>query len=172
MPADKDWIYDPSRNPYHSCPAHHQVNLVSWRLEVSEIELTYDDTENNMIIDGHNLPCYFAEGFCKPTTKTSFTLVWFSDDLCSIFTLQDFIGRMTKLKIDIGLKQTLSYILQILKNLIKHRVLNEHHLLKYMLHIHKIHTIPIFHVLKYFRMLKHFVAHLILSILHITLINL
>ena len=100
MPADKNWIYDPTKNPYHNCPAHHQfeVNLVSWRLEVSEIELTYDDTSNDMIIDGHTLPCYFADGFCKPTTKTPFTLVWFNDDYCLIFTLQDFIGRMTKIE--------------------------------------------------------------------------
>ena len=82
MPADKDWIYDPNKNPYHNCPAHQQfeVNLVSWRLEISEKEFIYDDTENVMIIDGHTLPCYFAVGFYKPTTKTPFTLVWFSDD--------------------------------------------------------------------------------------------
>ena len=100
MPADKNWIYDPSQNPYHNCPAHHQfeVNLVSWRLEISEVELTYDDTANVMIIDGHALPCYFANGFCKPTTRTPFTLVWFSDDFCLIFTLQDFFGRMTKIE--------------------------------------------------------------------------
>ena len=42
-----------------------------------------------MIIDGHNLPF---------TPLTPFTLVWFSDDFCLIFTLQDFIGRMTKIK--------------------------------------------------------------------------
>ena len=90
MPADKTWIYDPLRNPHHNCPAHHQfeVNLVSWRLAISEIELTYDDTQNAMIIDGHTFRCYFADGFCKPTTKTSFTLVWFSDDFCLIFTIQ------------------------------------------------------------------------------------
>ena len=100
MPADKNWIYDPNKNPYHNCPAHHQfeVNLVSWRLKISEKELTYDDTENVMIIDGHTLPCYFADGFCKPTTKTLFTVVWFSDDFCLIFTLQDFLGRMTKIE--------------------------------------------------------------------------
>ena len=51
-----------------------------------------------MIIDGHTLPCYFADGFCKPTTKTLFTLVWFNDDYCLIFTLQDFIGPMTKIE--------------------------------------------------------------------------
>ena len=100
MPADKNWVYDPTQNPSHNCPAHHQfeVNLVSWRLEISEVELTYDDTSNDMIIDGHTLPCYFADGFCKPTTKTPFTLVWFNDDYCLIFTLQDFIGRMTKIE--------------------------------------------------------------------------
>ena len=100
MSADKDWIYDPNKNPYHNCPAHHQfeVNPVSWRLEVSELELTCDDTENVKIIDEHTLPCYFADGFCKPTTKTPFTLVWFSDGFCLIFTLQDFIGQMTKIQ--------------------------------------------------------------------------
>ena len=100
MPADKNWIYDPTQNPYHNCPAHHQfeVNLLSWRLESSEVKLTYDDTANVMIIDGHTIPSYFADGFCKPTTKTPFTLVWFNDDFCLIFTLQDFLGRMTKIE--------------------------------------------------------------------------
>ena len=51
-----------------------------------------------MITDGHTLPCYFAECFCKPTTKTPFTPVWFNDDFCLVFTLQDFIGRMTKIE--------------------------------------------------------------------------
>ena len=30
--------------------------------------------------------------------KTPFTLVWFNDDFCLIFTLQDFLGRMTKIE--------------------------------------------------------------------------
>ena len=51
-----------------------------------------------MIIDGHNLPCCFADGFSKPTTKAPFTIAWFSNDFCIIFTIQDFIGRMTKIK--------------------------------------------------------------------------
>ena len=100
MPADKNWLYDPLRNPYHNCPAHHQfeVNLNSYCLAISEIELTYDETQNVMIIDGHTLSSYFADGFCKPTTESPFTLVWFSDDFCLILTLQDFIGRMTKIE--------------------------------------------------------------------------
>ena len=100
MPADKNWIYDPNKITYHNCPAHHQfeVNLDGWRLKISEIELTYDDTEIAMVIDGHTLPCYFADGFCKPTTEIPFILVWFSDDFCLVFTLQDFFGRMTKIE--------------------------------------------------------------------------
>ena len=49
-----------------------------------------------MIIDGHTLPCYFADGLCKPTTKTRYALVWFSVDFCLLFTTQDFVVRMTE----------------------------------------------------------------------------
>ena len=81
MPADKDWIYDPSKNRYYNCPAHHQfVNFVSWRLEVSEIELTYDDTGIIMTFDGHDLPCNFTDGFCERITRNPSTLVWFSNN--------------------------------------------------------------------------------------------
>ena len=51
-----------------------------------------------MIIAGHTLPCYSADGFSKPTNETHFTLVWFTDDFCLILTLQDFLGRMTKIE--------------------------------------------------------------------------
>ena len=62
MSEDKTWIYDPKNSPFHNCPAHHQfeVNSLSWRLCVSAVELTNDDTENLMVIDGHALPCFFC----------------------------------------------------------------------------------------------------------------
>ena len=99
MPVDKNWIYDPKNNPFHNCPAHNQfeVNLLIWRLSVSEVELTFDDTENLMVRDRQDLPYYFDDGFCKHTTKIPFTLVRFCEDFCLIFTLQDFVGRMTKI---------------------------------------------------------------------------
>ena len=49
---------------------HVEVNLVSWRLEVSEIELTHDDTENVMFFNEQNRPCFFADGFCEPTINS------------------------------------------------------------------------------------------------------
>ena len=50
VPADR-LLYAPLRNPLHNCPANHQfeVNLVIWRLQISEIDITYDDTEHVMI---------------------------------------------------------------------------------------------------------------------------
>ena len=44
------------------------------------------------------LPCYLSDGFCKPTTKTPYTLIWFDEKFCLIFRLQEFIGRMTRIK--------------------------------------------------------------------------
>ena len=44
------------------------------------------------------LPSYFADGFCKPTTKTPYTLVWCIDNFCLIFSLQDLVGRITKIE--------------------------------------------------------------------------
>ena len=47
MPADEDWIPDPTRNALHNCPAHYRsAFLLSWRLTVSELELSHDDTAN------------------------------------------------------------------------------------------------------------------------------
>ena len=51
-----------------------------------------------MIHDGYILPCYHSDGFCKPTTRTPYTLTWFDEKFCIIFRLQEFIGRMTRIK--------------------------------------------------------------------------
>ena len=69
----------------------------SWSLIVKEIEITYDDKVNKLIYHGHTLPCLHDDGFCKPTILTPFTIVWFPEDLCLIFSIHSFIGRMSKL---------------------------------------------------------------------------
>ena len=51
-----------------------------------------------MIFDGHTLPCLHTDGYCKPTTQTPYILLWFNEEFCLIFRLQQFVGRMTKLK--------------------------------------------------------------------------
>ena len=50
------------------------------------------------MMDGYMLPCYHSDGYCKPTTRTPYTLTWFDEKICIIFRLQEFIGRMTKNK--------------------------------------------------------------------------
>ena len=44
------------------------------------------------------LPCYYSDGFCKPTTRTPYTLIWFDEKICLIFRLQESIGKMTRIK--------------------------------------------------------------------------
>ena len=44
------------------------------------------------------LPRYHSDGFCKPTTRTPYTLIWFDEQFCLIFRLQEIIGRMTMIK--------------------------------------------------------------------------
>ena len=70
----------------------------SWSLIVKEIEITYDDKDNELIYHGHTLPCLHDDGFCKPTILTPFIIVWFPEELCLIFSTTSFIGRIFKLK--------------------------------------------------------------------------
>ena len=101
----------------------------------------------------------FADGFCKPTPKTPFTLVWFIDDFCLNFTLQDFPGRMTKIE-NRYWNETDSFVhsphskkpkqLQVLK------AQNTH---MFMLLLYNTLTTPVSHVLKYILQLKHSVVN-------------
>ena len=51
-----------------------------------------------MIHDGYILPCYHFDGICKPTTRTPYILTWFDEHFRLIFRLQEFIGRITRIK--------------------------------------------------------------------------
>ena len=107
-----------------------------------------------MIVDGHTLQCYFVDGFCKPSTETPYLLVWFSDDFRLIFTLQDFIGRMTKIEDSFWIETDSSVLvnstIQYQRNLIQYMALKE--LVSHMPlpHKHKTHITLVFHVSKYF----------------------
>ena len=57
----------------------------SWSFIVREVELTYDGKENTLIYNRHTLLCLHDDGFCHPTILTSYTIVWFPDDLCLLF---------------------------------------------------------------------------------------
>ena len=95
-----DWIVNFTQNTYSRCRSNreHLITRKSWKLKITNAEITYDDENNQMIHDGYILPCYHSDGFCKPTTRTPYTLTWFDKKFCLIFRLQEFIGRMTKIK--------------------------------------------------------------------------
>ena len=88
------------QNYYSRCTSdrEHLVSRQSWKLRITNAEITYDDKNNQMIHDGYILPCYHSDGFCKPTTRTPYIFTWFDEKFCLIIRLQEFIGRMTRIK--------------------------------------------------------------------------
>ena len=94
-----DWIVNFTQNTYSRCRSdrEHLITRKSWKLRITNSEITYDDKNNQMIHDGYMLPCYHSDGLCKPTTRTPYTLIWFDEKFCLIFRLQEFIGRMTRI---------------------------------------------------------------------------
>ena len=44
------------------------------------------------------IPCYHSDGFCKPTTRSPYTLKQFDEKFFLTFRLQEFIGRTTRVK--------------------------------------------------------------------------
>ena len=68
----QDWIVNFTQNHYSRCRSdrEHLFTRKSWKLRISNAEVTYDNRNNQMIHDGYILPCYHSYGFCKPTTRT------------------------------------------------------------------------------------------------------
>ena len=95
----QDWIANFIHNHYSRSDRKHLITRKSWNFRITNAEITYDDRNNQMIHDGYILPCYRSDGFCKPTTRTPYTLTLFDKKFCIIFRLQESIGRMTRIKV-------------------------------------------------------------------------
>ena len=96
----QDWIVNFTQNYYSRYRSDEEQLLTrqSWKLRITNAEITYDDKNNQMIHDGYLLLCYHSDGFCKPTTRTPCILTWFDEKFCLMFLLEEFIGRMTRIK--------------------------------------------------------------------------
>ena len=77
--------------------SEYNIEKDSWSLIVKENEINYDDKDNKFIYHGHTLPCLHDDGVCKPTILTPFTIVWFPEELCLIFSIHSFVGRLSQL---------------------------------------------------------------------------
>ena len=96
----QDWIVNFTQNLHSRCRSdrEHLITQKNWKLRITNAKITYDGRNNQMIHDGYILPCYHSDRFCKPTTRTPYTLTWFDEKFCLVFRLQEFIGRMTRIK--------------------------------------------------------------------------
>ena len=95
-----DWIVNFTQYTHSRCRSdrEHLITRKSWNFRITNAAITYDNKNNQMIHDGYMLPCYHSDGFCKTTTRTPYTLIWFDEKVCLIFRLQEFLGRMIKIE--------------------------------------------------------------------------
>ena len=59
--------------------------------------MTHDGKDKKLIDHGPTLSCPHDDGFRKPTIITPFTIVWYPEELCLIFSIHSSIGRMSEL---------------------------------------------------------------------------
>ena len=66
-----DWIVNFTKAPYSRCRSdrEHLITRQSCKLRIVNTIIDYDDKNNQLIHDGHILPCNHSDGFCKPTKK-------------------------------------------------------------------------------------------------------
>ena len=83
----EDWIINFTPTYYSRCRSdrEHLITRQSWKLRITNAEITYDNKNIQMRHDGYILPCYHSDGFCKPTTRTPYILTRFDEKFCLIF---------------------------------------------------------------------------------------
>ena len=59
--------------------------------------MDYDDKLDILNFETHIIACLHSDGFCKPTLKCPYNIVWLPDKICLIHHIFDFIGKMSKL---------------------------------------------------------------------------
>ena len=57
-----------------------------------ESSLIYGDKLDKLLLEGQSLPCLNFEGLCKPTLKHPYTIVCFTEKMCLLFHISDFLG--------------------------------------------------------------------------------
>ena len=99
QPNIPDWIPEKNGNPHSRCSDEKEylTDRDSWSLTLEELSLDYDDKRNKLINEGETPPCLHSDGFCKPTVKHPYTIVWFPEKICLVFHVSKFIGRMSKI---------------------------------------------------------------------------
>ena len=96
---NRDWIPEKGDNPHSRCSEKKEylTDRDSWSLTIEEILLYYDDKRNKLSNEADTFPCLHSDGFCKPTVKHPYTIVWFPEEICLVFHVSNFIGRMSKI---------------------------------------------------------------------------
>ena len=97
---DKHWIPHIGINNPSNCKAdtknigYQEIMFFDWKIQLEK--LTRDLKDNTILYQGIRLPCKNEQGYCDPTTRTQATIVWFSEETCTVFKVAKIHARMIK----------------------------------------------------------------------------
>ena len=74
------------------------INIISWKLRISKIDIQYDYRTDQLLYLGQILPCKYQDENCPPTAQFPATITWFQKEHCFLFLSHRFEAKMTKYK--------------------------------------------------------------------------
>ena len=96
----KTWIPEASQNRHLLCNTKSNemyINIISWQLKMSKIEIRYDNKQNELVYNGRILPRSYKDEYSEPTAQfpasTMTTVSFFS---------HQFEAKMNKRRTDKG----------------------------------------------------------------------
>ena len=56
-----------------------------WKIQLEKVQITHDSKDDTIPYQGIRLPCKNDQGYCDPTTRTHATIIWFPEEIFTIF---------------------------------------------------------------------------------------
>ena len=84
---DRKWIPHIGIKTLSNCKAdtknsgYQEKIIFDCKIQLEKVQLTRDLKNDTILSQGVCLPCKNNQRYCKPTTRTQATLVWFPDDI-------------------------------------------------------------------------------------------
>ena len=75
---------------------YQEKKIFDWKILFEKVQLTRGLKDDTILYRGIRLPCKNDQGYCDPTTRTQATIVWFSEETCTVFQVARIHARMIK----------------------------------------------------------------------------
>ena len=81
----------------HKNKGYQEIMFSDWKIQLEKVQLTRDLKDDTILYQRLRLPWKKDQGYCDPTTRTQATIVWFTEETCTVFQVEKIHARMIKL---------------------------------------------------------------------------